>query len=224
MNATVERKPVWSAFVGLVFALSLYAGSADATIIDNGDITTDTNTGLAWLDINLTKLKLSYNAMTLQFGTGGTFEGYRYATITELDQFLTDFGFVGPFTGIDPADNAVSQTFLALVGTTGASTALGLTADAGGLGHKTARIIGAYSVYNAKVTVPFSSQGDVIVFDGHWLVKDVAVPEPSTLVLFVLALICLTFTTRIFSALDRTARAGHDFASDEVRLGNAEQA
>lgn len=72
--------------------LTLSIGT-NAAILDLGNITRDTDTGLDWLDLT-ESLGLSYNEVSAQLGAGGDYEGYRYATVAELDQLITNFGYV----------------------------------------------------------------------------------------------------------------------------------
>ena len=63
---------------------------APAAIINNGTYTTDTATGLDWLDLTAS-IGLSYNNVSSQFGAGGAFAGWRYATGAELTTLLLNF-------------------------------------------------------------------------------------------------------------------------------------
>jgi hypothetical protein len=66
--------------------LLLFAGfQANATIIDNGTYTTDTDSGLDWLDVTAS-INRSYDDVSTEFGSGGDFEGWRYANGLEFDQ------------------------------------------------------------------------------------------------------------------------------------------
>lgn len=65
---------------------------AQAAIIDLGNITRDTESGLDWLDLTET-VGLSYNEVTAQMGPGGAYEGWRYATTQELDQLIGHWGY-----------------------------------------------------------------------------------------------------------------------------------
>jgi hypothetical protein len=56
-------------------------------------ITRDTSTGLDWLDVTETR-GLSYNYVKANMGDGSAYEGYRYATLAELDQLIINFGYV----------------------------------------------------------------------------------------------------------------------------------
>jgi len=70
---------------GAVLAmLSLNAGAA---IIDNGSYTTDTSAGLDWLDVTAS-LGRSFDDVSGQFGPGGDFEGWRFATTDEFSTLL----------------------------------------------------------------------------------------------------------------------------------------
>ena len=82
------------ALVGLTLSLSAYADiqSIDSPFGPN-TITRDTVTGLDWLDLTVTR-GLSYEQVTAQMGPGGTYEGWRYATVAELDQLIANFGYV----------------------------------------------------------------------------------------------------------------------------------
>jgi hypothetical protein len=80
----------------------------DPTIIGNGNpatdannLTRDTSTGLDWLDTTLSA-NLSYNQVSSQFGPGGLFEGFRYATLAEIAVFWSN-------AGISPVPNFFVQ-------------------------------------------------------------------------------------------------------------------
>jgi hypothetical protein len=75
--------------IALVFCLGMLP-SAYATIIDNGSFTTDTATGLDWLDITAT-LNQSYDQVTAQLGSGGSLQGWRYATGVEFNSLVSDY-------------------------------------------------------------------------------------------------------------------------------------
>lgn len=77
------------------FTLSFSANSA---IIDLGSITQDTSTNLDWLDVTLTR-SLSYNEVFAEMGVGGKYEGWRYATVDELNRLIENFGY--PSGGAD---------------------------------------------------------------------------------------------------------------------------
>jgi hypothetical protein len=76
----------------------LLMAPSHAALIDLGNVTQDTNSGLSWLDATATD-GMSYNDVSLQLGPGGAFEGYRYATLPELESFLVAAGGTAPFLG-----------------------------------------------------------------------------------------------------------------------------
>ncbi len=72
--------------------------SANAAIIsvdwqNAGDnmITQDTASGLEWLDLTVTSFR-SYNDISSKLGDGQEFDGWRYATTTEISGFFDAFG------------------------------------------------------------------------------------------------------------------------------------
>ena len=66
---------LWLSAIALSF-------SANATLINNGDSTIDTGTGLEWLDLTLTQ-EQSYNSIVGGFG-GYANQGYVHATLDQL--------------------------------------------------------------------------------------------------------------------------------------------
>jgi len=88
---------LWVLLIGIVGLLS-YA-PANAAFLERdwkfaGDklITLDTNTGLEWLDV-AESTNYSFNYVNSQFGVGGDFEGFRYATTSEVKEFITNAGW-----------------------------------------------------------------------------------------------------------------------------------
>lgn len=79
-------------FAGL-FALA--AGGAHAALIDRGAYLTDTTSGLDWLDVTAS-VNRSYTDVSSQFGAGGDFAGWRYATKSELGTLVFHWTGVTP--------------------------------------------------------------------------------------------------------------------------------
>lgn len=82
----------------LIIVILTRATKASATLISlvdpqfgNGSFTMDTATGLQWLDLSLT-LNKSMNYINANSGTGGTYNGLRYATQSELETLIADAG------------------------------------------------------------------------------------------------------------------------------------
>ncbi len=78
-----------------LLALSFSANASfiqlNDNIQDHGDFTRDLSSSLDWLDVTASR-DLSYNQVQAQMLTGGAYEGWRYATVSELDTLFFDFG------------------------------------------------------------------------------------------------------------------------------------
>lgn len=67
-----------------------FASASSASLIgvvDHGDYFTDTTNNLDWLDVT-TSVNQSYNYVSSQFGSGGAYEGWRYATAAEFGEMI----------------------------------------------------------------------------------------------------------------------------------------
>jgi len=71
---------------------------SNSAIIDNGTYTTDTASGLDWLDLTESTY-MSYSDVIAQLGTGGLFEGWRYASGDEVTQLVYNWGVTPNTTG-----------------------------------------------------------------------------------------------------------------------------
>ncbi len=71
-------------------AFSGVALAAPTDFIDHGHYTTDTNNGLDWLDVTIS-VNQSYNYVSSQFGSGGEYEGWRYATGVEFNRMVSSW-------------------------------------------------------------------------------------------------------------------------------------
>jgi hypothetical protein len=105
--------------------LALSSVPANALIIDNNTYTTDTVSGLDWLDVTAS-VNRSYFDVSSQFGVGGDFEGWRYASGVELNTLISNAG--GKKSPIfnkgkvyQPETNniSVADTLVTLLGSTG---------------------------------------------------------------------------------------------------------
>ncbi len=106
---------IFSAIVCL--AVLIMPAHAGATLIDMANITQDTDTGLDWLDITVT-VNRSWNDVSSQFGTGGDYEGWRYATSGEVNTLMVNASI--PDIGTQSQANAAPT--LALLGLVGITT------------------------------------------------------------------------------------------------------
>ena len=119
----------------ILFAVALLAlaQQADAALVDEGINTFDTATGLEWLDLTQTSGK-SFADVSGQFGAGGLFAGYRYATAAETQGIFQQFGLpqVSPteYRGASAVPVAAAiKSFQALFSSPSASFFSGLVAD-----------------------------------------------------------------------------------------------
>lgn len=191
--------------LAVVIVASVSSIGARADLIDMGDITADTNTGLEWLDLTLTQGQ-SFNDLL-----AGTYYdlGWAHATPKQLCGVWSAFGDMLPTCGGDSyaeggfADSETYGAFIELFGNTAAAD--GLHASHGYFNSGKACIDGdpaACHIMHSWEYVPLS--GVIICTEdrvaacpfadeaiGHWLVRatdSTPVPEPGTLALFGLAL------------------------------------
>lgn len=85
----------------IAIVAALAALPASAAVVDYGTYFQDTNTGIYWLKLNETR-GMAYDDVTSQLVVGGTFEGWRYATLAEVENFIAAYGF--PNQGRDCGD------------------------------------------------------------------------------------------------------------------------
>ena len=114
------------ALTACLLCFYLFSSTADASLISLNDsahgpdsITWDTVTNLEWLDLTLSTDK-NYNYVCSQFGVGGEFEGFRYATGAELTQLFLNAGL--NLGSTEEANYAPAVAFQSLIGTTCSGT------------------------------------------------------------------------------------------------------
>jgi hypothetical protein len=115
---------IMASAVSVTLAFSSAAFAASTNFIDNNTYTTDTISGLDWLDVTATQGK-SYDDVSGQFGVGGNFKGYRYATGTDFNALITNY--TGVAIGTTDYNrqfffNEELKTLTALLGCTSRST------------------------------------------------------------------------------------------------------
>ncbi|WP_145999096.1 PEP-CTERM sorting domain-containing protein [Oceanicoccus sp. KOV_DT_Chl] len=111
----------------LTISILTFSLSSHSAIVNLGGTTFDTATGLEWLDVTAT-IGLSYNQVSAQLGAGGTWQGWRYATYSELDQLIAGFGYSPVITPCSlgqvycdnslPGDNNLIETMIQTLGDT----------------------------------------------------------------------------------------------------------
>jgi len=88
-----------------MFALGAPVQAALIGAVDHGTYFTDTTSGLDWLDVTAS-VNRSYSDVSSQFGTGGDFDGWRYATAKEFGNM------VDATTGLNTGISALGQIYL----------------------------------------------------------------------------------------------------------------
>jgi hypothetical protein len=177
----------------ILLAVVVAAAPASSTLNDNGTSTVDDSTGLEWLDITATQ-GISYT--DAEASTYVTVDGYRHATVGEVDTLFLNAGFLTTNNVNNSANDPAANLLLSLVGCT---LSCG-TVNATGRGFASnGAIWTARSNYHLSglgagaAVISLQSQqlsGVSYADSGHFLVRDV-VPEPGTALLLGMGLAAL---------------------------------
>ena len=187
-----------------------FSAIANATLIDNIDWSTDTDSGLDWLDVTNT-VGRNYNEISSLMDYGEEFYGWRYATGAEFQEMVINF------TGVNTAswdtvlywDSQIIQELQSLIGTTYFDSNNSLYGTQGFLedtningNHMGAsfssRILndGRY-LGESRVEQGYYSPSVAQPSFGSFLVRDnVSVPEPSIIWLLGSGLVLIGFARR----------------------------
>jgi hypothetical protein len=165
------------------FAASVNEMIVASGLVDYGSFTRDTSTNLDWLDLTLSTNR-SFNDVSTQFGPGGDFDGFRYATLQEVVAFLQAANIPDIDAGLTVANEAPVQALETLTGVTAPASPCvgglgsgiyncGVTGtDVGGALQRvvfTRRVTGAAEVRTMDTGLGRSTANPVW---GHWLVRN----------------------------------------------------
>lgn len=169
--------------------------TSHATLVNNGPYTTDTATNLDWLDLTETNY-WSYDYVSSQLGSGGMWEGWRYASNAEATSLFQTLGFTiestsgGPIGSAPTGFSAALSLFTSLFGNTlGEATndgsyfgTYGVTAQ--GIAPDSHQSMGTYTYSFGTgfilATSACCAQADSLgtIYTGHYLVRDSVAPVP----------------------------------------------
>lgn len=196
----------------IVVTLALSTTANAGLIIDNGSYTSDTSSGLDWLDLSETQ-GFSYNYVLSQLNDNGIYKSWRYASLDEVDVLWQSFG-LSKSDAFSPTSEKFSlfENILAHLGNTFESSFtngfgfIGLTSnesyrrtDIRPKGQQYQRVQGmSYRPDFNIVSAPFNDADPRFgrITEGSYLVRKTSVPEPSTLAIFSLALLGLLVRKR----------------------------
>jgi len=163
-------KSILLAATALILSTSVNSAIVSTDWQNAGDnlITLDTVSGLEWLDLTETS-SMSYDDVTAQLGVGGAYEGFRYATDTEVISLWSNFG-------VDLSQDAPSSPYHIGVtvdpGIVDAATILKNYVDQGAETYRAVGITGTmslpnyYAVLGAEFT-GFNTQHSYYYEEGH---------------------------------------------------------
>jgi hypothetical protein len=183
--------------IGLTLLISGQAHAAIADFTDNGTYTTDTLSGLDWLDATESTNR-SYDDISGQL-MGGDFDGWRYASAVEVNTFWDNAGGTAPYEGSAASAYWISD-LQALWGVTSTDTSGGTITS---VLTSTTTVSNTHQVSTMFLIATDPPAGSATLVDVSWfdsapvevfgsaLVRPSSVPVPAAIWLFGAALIGL---------------------------------
>jgi hypothetical protein len=184
----------------------LISSSVNASLIDNGNYTTDTVSGLNWLDLTETN-GLTYYYVSSQLAAGGVYDGWRYATLAETENLFMEFGL--PITNTSESPISASTlsgitTMISYLGNTPGefsaeySGSLGLVDVSSGSGShlRVGALTTGYGASAVTESTVFETDSYGANYFGHYLVQLMPVPVPAAVWLFSTGLVGLITIAR----------------------------
>jgi hypothetical protein len=192
-----------SKLFGIVASLFLLTATSVRAVplVDQGDHTFDPNTGLRWLDLTLSTNR-NYIGVSANFGAGGTFEGYRYATAAEVSTLFANAGLTDSYNGSPNSEAPLVQALMLLLGQTiPGEASVGLTASANPSfpGFRYSGVLALRPWADQQIVcsdctlIPETAGLDTV---GSFLVAGAAAPIPAALPLFATGLGALALLAR----------------------------
>lgn len=171
-------------------------------VFGTDSVTLDDVTQLQWLDVPLSA-NISYNDIITEFGSGGSFEGWRHATLAEADAFATNAGITINI-GSTVANFVPASNLIALIGTTAGTQALGFVGEpAPDPGLRVVYSVATQDGLTGSAALAFHEYDDVpSPALGHYLVR-APVEVPSSSFWTTIGLGLLMATTACWAILRR---------------------
>lgn len=172
---------------------------ADDPVFGVGALTRDTDQGLDFLDVTLSTNQ-SYNDVSGQFGVGGDYEGFRYATEDEVIALVNNWGFNPSAVAGGSVYGAPGDQLSGLVSLLAATGVFeygrylyGITGTPAGDGYRFIYLEDVYDnevphdrfLYDFVYSSDWLLDSDFGPVTGSYLVRDAVepIPEPMTIVL-----------------------------------------
>ena len=186
--------------------------SVNAALIDNGTYTTDTISGLDWLDLTETN-GFSYDDVSGQLSSGDVYDGWRYATVAEAENLFLQFGLsitsstesASTATATVSAISNMTSYFGDIVGEQYGADYFGFYGIVDdGNDNGSHAWVGGHIKYSSDLVdietdyanAAFGPDSNARLYSGHYLVQTSVVPIPAAVWLFGSGLIGLAGVAR----------------------------